>query len=66
MLNYDTLQNNQTTFLSVTSITVFEFQVLLLAFAQTFAETAHLSAAGAARLRKKGGGQRGKLPRLAR
>ncbi len=64
MLHYDTLQNNQTTFLAVTSLTVFEFQILLLAFARAFDETAHLSATGEARLRKKGGGQRGKLPRL--
>jgi len=64
MLNYDTLKNNQTTFLAVTSITVFEFQVLLLAFAQAFEETSHLTATGEPRFRKKGGGQTGKLPRL--
>lgn len=64
MLNYDTLRGNERTFLSVTSITVFEFQVLLIAFGQAFEEVAHLTAEGEARFRKKGGGQRGKLPRL--
>ena len=52
MLNYKSLQNNKTVFLAVTSVTVFEFQVLLLAFAQAFS---------AVRFRKKGGRQRGKL-----
>ncbi len=61
MLNYDTLKNNQTTFLAVTSITVFEFQVLLLAFAQAFEETSHLTATGEPRFRKKGGGQTGRV-----
>ena len=61
MLNHDTLQNNQTTFLSVTSVTVFEFQVLLMAFAQAFEETAERTVTGEARFRKKGGGQHGKL-----
>ena len=64
MLNYDTLQNNKTTFLSVTSVTVFEFQVLLIAFSQVFDETSHLTVEGESRFRKKGGGQPGKLPRL--
>lgn len=64
MLNYATLQNNETTFLSVTSLTVFELQVLLIAFAEAFAEVAHLTAEGEPRFRKKGGGQSGKLPRL--
>jgi hypothetical protein len=64
MLNYEQLKNNQTTFLSVTSLTVVEFDVLLAAFHAAFAETAHLTSEGAVRWRKKGGGQRGKLPRL--
>lgn len=64
MLNYDILQKNETTFLAVTSVTVFEFQVLLSAFAEAFAETSHLTSEGASRWRKKGGGQPGKLPRL--
>jgi len=64
MLNYDTLQKNETTFLSVTSLTVFEFQVLLIAFGQAFEETSHLTAEGQARERKRGGGQVGKLFRL--
>jgi hypothetical protein len=64
MLNYDSLQNNETVFLSVTSVTVFEFQVLLIAFAQAFEETAHRTVTNEARWRKKGGGQLGKLPNL--
>ncbi len=64
MLNYDTLKDNKTAFLSVTSITVFEFQVLLMAFQEAFEETSHLTATGETRFRKKGGGQLGKLPRL--
>lgn len=64
MLNYDILQKNETTFLAVTSVTVFEFQVLLIAFAQAFEETSQLTAEGEPRFRKKGGGQRGKLPRI--
>lgn len=66
MLNYDTLKHTETTFLSVTSITVFEFQILLIAFAQAFEETSHLTAEGEPRFRKKGGGQPGKLPRPLR
>jgi hypothetical protein len=64
MLNYDTLQNNKTIFLSVTSVTVFEFQILLIAFGQAFEEVEHLTAEGEARFRQKGGGQLGKLPKL--
>jgi hypothetical protein len=62
MLNYKSLQNNETVFLSVTSITVVEFQILLIAFAQAFAETAHRTVTNEVRFRKKGGGQPGKLP----
>ena len=65
MLNYKSLQNNKTVFLSVTSVTVFEFEVLLMAFAEAFAETRHRTVTDEARFRKKGGGQRGKLPYLA-
>ncbi len=65
MLNYKSLQNNGTVFLSVTSVTVFEFEVLLGAFAQAFAETAQRTATDKARVRKKGGGQRGRLPGVA-
>lgn len=65
MLNYDELRKSPKVFLSVTSVTVVEFQVLLLAFAQAFEEVSHLTAEGEPRKRKKGGGQRGgKLPRL--
>lgn len=64
MLNYDTLQNNEKVFLSVTSVTVFEFQILLIAFEQAFVEVGYLTAEGTARFRKRGGGQSGKLPRL--
>lgn len=64
MLNYQSLQNNETVFLSVTSVTMFEFQVLLMAFAQAFAETAHRTVTNEGRFRKKGGGQRGKLRSL--
>ena len=65
MLNYNSLQNNETVFLSVTSVTVFEFDVLLMAFAEAFAETAHRTVTNEVRFRKKGGGQRGKLTCLA-
>lgn len=61
MLNYNSLQNNETVFLSVTSVTVFEFQLLLIAFAQAFAETAERTVTNEVRFRKKGGGQPGKL-----
>ncbi len=61
MLNYNSLKNNERVFLSTTSVTVVEFQVLLIAFAQAFAETAQRTVTNEARFRKKGGGQRGKL-----
>lgn len=64
MLNYNSLQNNETVFLSVTSVTVLEFQVLLMAFAEVFAETAHRTVTNEGRFRKKGGGQLGKLTSL--
>ena len=65
MLNYDDLRKSPRVFLSVTSVTVGEFQVLLVAFAQAFEEVSHLTAEGEPRKRKKGGGQiGGKLPRL--
>ncbi len=64
MLNYHSLQNNETVFLSVTSVTVFEFQVMLMAFAEAFAETTHRTVTNEVRFRKKGGGQLGKLPCL--
>jgi Helix-turn-helix of DDE superfamily endonuclease len=63
MLGYDELKDKEREFLSVTSVTVFEFQILLVAFEEAFAETAHLTAKGQPRKRKKGGGSRGKLPR---
>jgi Helix-turn-helix of DDE superfamily endonuclease len=64
MLNYNSLRNNERVFLATTSITVFEFQILLMAFGQAFAETAHRTVTNEARFRKKGGGQHGKLPTL--
>jgi hypothetical protein len=64
MLNYHSLHTNKPVFLSVTSVTIFEFQVLLMAFAQAFAETANRTVTNEARFRKKGGGQLGKLPAL--
>ena len=64
MLNYKSLQNNETVFLSVTSVTVFEFQVLFIAFVEAFAETAQRTVTGEARFREKGGGQHGKLPSI--
>lgn len=64
MLNYNFLRNNERVFLATTSVTVFEFQILLIAFAEAFAETAQRTVTGEARFRKKGGGQRGKLPSL--
>ena len=39
-----------------------EFQILLIAFAEAFAETAHRTVRGEFRFRQKGGGQHGKLP----
>ena len=62
MLNYNSLRNNERVFLATTSVTVFEFGILLMAFAEAFAETAQRTVTGEARFRKKGGGQRGKLP----
>jgi hypothetical protein len=64
MLNYNGLRNNERVFLATTSVTVFEFEILLIAFAEAFAETAHRTVTNEARFRKKGGGQRGKLPNL--
>jgi hypothetical protein len=64
MLNYKSLQNNETVFLSVTSVTVFEFEMLLMAFVQAFAETADRTVINEVRFRKKGGGQFGKLPKI--
>ncbi len=64
MLNYNCLRNNERVFLATTSVTVFEFQILLMAFAEAFAETAQRTVEGEVRFRKKGGGQRGKLPTL--
>jgi hypothetical protein len=64
MLNYNSLRNNERVFLATTSITVFEFQILLMAFEEAFAESAHRTVTNEARFRKKGGGQRGKLPTL--
>ncbi len=43
MLNYKTLQNNETVFFSVTSVAVFEFEMLLIEFAQAFSETTNRS-----------------------
>ena len=65
MLNYQSLRNNERVFLSLTSVTVFEFEVLLAAFAEAFAETAQRTVTNEVRFRKKGGGQRGKLDNLA-
>ena len=65
MLNYQSLRNNETVFLAVTSVSVFEFEVLLMAFAEALAETAHRTVTDEGRFRKKGGGQRGKLTCLA-
>jgi hypothetical protein len=64
MLSYDELKNNEREFLSITSVTVFEFQLLLVAFAQAFAESEHLTVKSEPRFRKKGGGQKGKLPKF--
>lgn len=64
MLNYNFLRNNERAFLATTSLTVFEFEILLIAFAEAFAETAHRTVTNEVRFRKKGGGQRGKLPSL--
>ena len=65
MLNYQSLRNNESVFLSVTSVSVFEFEVLLMVFAEALAETAHRTVTNEGRFRKKSGGQRGKLPCLA-
>lgn len=64
MLNYNSLRNNERVFLATTSVTVLEFQILLIAFAEAFAETAHRTVTGEFRFRKKGGGQFGKLPNI--
>lgn len=64
MLIYDELKKNEREFLSITSLTVFEFEALLWAFSEAFAETVHLTVKGEPRFRKKGGGKRGKLPRM--
>ena len=53
MLNYDDMRKKPRVFLSVTSVTVVEFQVLLGAFAQAFEEVSHLTAEGKPRKRKK-------------
>lgn len=64
MLIYDKLKKNEREFLSITSVSVFEFEVLLLAFTEAYGETSHLTVKGEPRFRKKGGGKRGKLPRM--
>lgn len=64
MLDYNCLRNNERVFLATTSVTVFEFEILLMAFAEAFAETAQRTVTGECRFRKKGGGQRGKLSSL--
>ena len=64
MMNYNSLRNNERVFLATTSVTVIEFQILLIAFAQAFAETANRTVTNEARFRKKGGGQLGKLPNI--
>ncbi len=64
MLDYNYLRNNERVFLATTSVTVFEFEILLMAFAEAFAETAQRTVRGEFRFRKKGGGQHGKLPHL--
>lgn len=63
-MNYKSLQNNETVFLSLTSVTVFEFEILLIAFAQAFSETTNRTVTNEARFRKYGGGQHGKLPNI--
>lgn len=62
MLHYDELKTKPTTFLSVTSLTVPEFDLLLTAFALALAAAAQVTGRGKARRRKPGGGQKGKLP----
>lgn len=64
MLDYNCLRNNERVFLATTSVTVFEFELLLMAFAEAFAETSQRTVRGEFRFRRKGGGQRGKLPGL--
>ena len=56
MLSYDDLKTKPTTFLSVTSLTVAEFDLLLLLFAQALAEATVLTGRGKPRRRKPGGG----------
>lgn len=62
MLTYDELKTKPTTFLAVTSLTVPEFDLLLLPFTQALAAAAQVTGRGKARRRKPGGGQKGKLP----
>lgn len=62
MLTYDALKTKPTTFLSVTSLTVAEFDLLLLSFGRSLAEAAQVTGRGKPRRRKPGGGQKGKLP----
>ena len=64
MLDYNCLRNNERVFLATTSVTVFEFEILLMAFAEAFAEVAQRTVRGEFRFRRKGGGQRGKLPHI--
>lgn len=64
MLDYNYLRNNERVFLATTSVTVFEFEIRLIAFAEAFAETVDRTVTNEVRFRKKGGGQRGKLPNL--
>ncbi len=64
MLDYNYLRHNERVFLATTSVTVFEFEILLMAFAEAFAETAQRTVTGECRFRRKGGGQHGKLPHL--
>lgn len=63
MLTYDDLKTKPTTFLAVTSLTVEEFDLLLLPFAQARVEATLLQTGrGKPRRRQPGGGQKGKLP----
>ena len=64
MLDYNCLRKNERVFLATTSVTVFEFEILLIAFAEAFAETAHRTVTNEVRFRKNGGGQRGKMRNL--
>jgi hypothetical protein len=62
MLTYDELKTKPATFLSVTSLTVPEFDLLLCPFTQALTAATHVTRRGQARRRKPGGGQKGKLP----